>query len=188
VVDLISEAAPPPRRNAPSPEQATKLIQQPAQGESASALARTLGISRVTRAAQIVRSAVAASGLGEPWCVGPDDRSPDAVRVGDRLMVVEVDGDTYETLLTRYAIDDGTATPVESVGTDDGVRTLTAWIRDAGRPMAWTRVKPGQYRSGKYSVGQLDTGEWFAEGPGGVDQVFDRKVQAQAACRRAAVR
>lgn len=140
-----------------------------------------------TRAALIVRSAVAASGLGEPWCVGPDDRSPDAVRVGNRLMVVEVDGDTHETLLTGYAIDDGAATPVEAVGTDDGVRTLTAWIREVGRPTAWTRVQPGLYRSGKYLVGQLDTGEWFAEGPGGVDQVFDTKAQAQAACRRAAV-
>ena len=50
--------------------------------------------------------------------------------------------------------------------------------------MAWKRVKPGLCRSGGYLVGQLDTGEWFAEGPG-VDRCFDYKRDAQAACAAA---
>lgn len=53
--------------------------------------------------------------------------------------------------------------------------------------MVWKRVQPGLYRSGKYLVGHLQTGEWFAEGPG-VDQVFDHKHAAQAACAAAAGR
>jgi hypothetical protein len=146
----------------------------------------------MTRAAQIVRRAIAASGgLGEPWRCGCD-QSPDAVRVGNRLIVVETDCDMYGTpaglgwQITVYAVpDDGGATaPVAVLAEDNGdaVRTLTSLIRQTGRPMTWTRERPGLYRAGEYLVGQLDTsGEWFAEGPG-VDQCFDHKAAAQAAC------
>lgn len=47
--------------------------------------------------------------------------------------------------------------------------------------LAWHREGPGLYRSGPYRVGRLDTGEWFADGPG-VDAVYDTKAQAQVAC------
>lgn len=64
-----------------------------------------------------------------------------------------------------------TATPVEPHPGD----------KESGH---WKRIKPGQYRFGAYLVGQLDTGEWFAEGPG-VDRCFDHKSEAQAACAAA---
>ena len=51
--------------------------------------------------------------------------------------------------------------------------------------MKWTRVRPGLYTSGKYSVGRLvSSGEWFCDGPG-VDGVLPTKTEAQAACQRA---
>ena len=145
----------------------------------------------MTRAAEIVRCAIRASGnLGEPWCCGCD-QWPDAVRVGTRLIVVETDCDTYGRpaalgwLITVYAVpEDGVvAVPVAVLAEDDGdaVRRLTSLIHEVGRPMIWTRERPGLYRSGEYVVGQLDTGEWFAEGPG-VDRCFDHKAEAQAAC------
>ena len=148
----------------------------------------------MTRAAEIVHRAIAASGgLGEPWCCG-GDQWPDAVRVGNRLMVVETDSDTYGTpaclgwSITVYAVPDdgGAAAPVAVLAEDNGdaVRTLASLIRQAGRPLIWRRVRPGLYRAGQYLVGQLDTGEWFAEGPG-VDQCFDHKTVAQEACDRA---
>lgn len=51
--------------------------------------------------------------------------------------------------------------------------------------LRWRRVKPGVYVSGKYQVGLLACGEWFAEGPG-VDAAYPTKGQAQAACVKAA--
>lgn len=146
----------------------------------------------MTLAAQIVRSAVAASGgLGEPWCSDLDQLDTDAVRVSNRLMVVETDRDTYGPSagcgwqITVYAVPDdgGKAAPIAVVGADNGdaVPTLTSVIQKTGRPMTWTRIKPGMYQSGPYLIGRLDTCEWFAEGPG-VDQCFDHKAQAQAAC------
>ncbi|WP_374159715.1 hypothetical protein ACEWX3_13895 [Mycobacterium sp. G7A2] len=139
-------------------------------------------------AADIVRAAIRTSGgLGEPWCSGPDVRQPDAVRVGNRIVVVETDGDNLGWLMTTYAVpDDGDeATAVAAIAGDSGaVRTLTSWLRTTARPMAWKRVRTGLYASGAYVVGHLDTGEWFAEGPG-VDQVFDDKAQAQRACNAA---
>jgi hypothetical protein len=145
----------------------------------------------MTRAADIVHRAIAASGgLGEPWCCG-GDQWPDAVRVGNRLMVVETDSDTYGTpaglgwSITLYVVPDdgGAAAPVAVLAEDNGdaVRTLTSLIRQTGRPLTWTRERPGRYRSGEYLVGQLDTSEWFAEGPG-IDRCFDHKAAAQAAC------
>jgi hypothetical protein len=146
----------------------------------------------MTLAAQIVRSAVAASGgLGEPWCSDLDQLATDAVRVSNRLMVVETDCDTYGPSagrgwqITVYAVPDdgGDAAPIAMVAADNGdaVPTLTSVIQETGRPMTWRRIKPGMYRSGPYLVGRLDTREWFAEGPG-VDRCFDHKAQAQAAC------
>ncbi len=145
----------------------------------------------MTRAAEIVHRAIQASGgLGEPWCCA-GDRWPDAIRVGNRLIVVETDCDTYGTpaalgwLITVYAVPDdgGTAAPVAVLAkdNDDAVPTLTSLIHETGRPMTWTRERPRLYRSGEYLVGQLDTSEWFAEGPG-VDRCFDHKAEAQAAC------
>ena len=61
---------------------------------------------------------------------------------------------------------------------------VDAWLRNAACPMAWRRVEPGLYRCGGYVVGQLDTGEWFADGPV-VDRCFDHKRDAQAACAAA---
>ncbi|MBX7432690.1 hypothetical protein JDV09_11325 [Mycobacterium sp. Y57] len=146
------------------------------------------------RAAEVVREAIAASGTGEPWCVF-DDRLPDAVRAGNRLILVETDTDERGRpaglgwLITVYAVDGGDATPVavHVAETKNAARRgLTSLIRQTGRPvverpLTWTREKPGLYRSGKYLVGHLDTGEWFGEGPG-VDQVYDSKADAQAAC------
>ncbi|WP_099024539.1 hypothetical protein [Mycolicibacterium palauense] len=137
-------------------------------------------------AADIVRAAVRTSGgLGDAWCSGADVRQPDAVRVGSRLVVVETDGDNLGWLMTTYAVsDDGAeATPIAVIAGENpgAVHTLTSWLRTTAGPMAWKRIRPGLYRSGAYFVGQLDTGEWFAEGPG-VDQAFDDKAQAQRAC------
>lgn len=129
-----------------------------------------------------MRSAITASGgLGEPWFLD----GVNAVRVGDWLFEVEVDDLGW--MMTAYRVEDGQAAPVAVLaGEDDGdpVRALSGWLRNAAGPMAWKRVKPGLYRSGGYVVGCLDTGEWFAEGPG-VDQCFDHKHDAQAACAAA---
>lgn len=157
------------------PEKAIKVV----------AAALRLRCANMT-AADIVRSAIRTSGgLGEPWCSGVDVRQPDAVRAGNWIVVVETDGDALGWLMTTYAVSsDGTeATPVAVAAGEDGgaVRTLASWLRRTAGPMAWKRVRPGLYRSGAYLVGQLDTGEWFAEGPG-VDQAFDDKSQAQYAC------
>jgi len=133
------------------------------------------------RSAEIVRDAISASGgLGEPWCL--DDVN--AVRVGNLLLVIDVDDLGW--VMTAYVIDCGEATLVAVLAAenDNPVRALTAWLRAAAGPMAWKRVKPGVYRSGGYLVGQLETGEWFAEGPG-VDRCFDHKHDAQAACAAA---
>ena len=126
----------------------------------------------------IVRDAIRASGgLGEPWSLDGEN----AVRVGDLLFVIEVDDLGW--MLTAYAIAGGEATAVSVLAEQNGnpVRALTDSLRSAAGPMAWTRVKPGLYRCGRYLVGQLDTGEWFADGPG-VDRCFDHKHDAQAAC------
>lgn len=134
-----------------------------------------------TSAAGIVRDAISASGgVGEPWCLD----GVNAVRVGDLLFVIEVDDLGW--MVTAYVIDGGEAAPVAVLAdeNDNPVRALTGWLRNAAGPMAWKRVKPGLYRSGGYLVGQLDTSEWFAEGPG-VDRCFDHKHDAQAACATA---
>lgn len=147
--------------------------------------------ARMTRAAEIVHRAIAASGgLGEPWCCG-GHHWPDSVRVGNWLMVVETDCDTYGAsagsgwVITTYSVPDdgGAAAPVAVLVEDNGdaIRPLASLIRQTGRPQTWRRIRPGLYRAGQYIVGQLDTGEWFAEGPG-VDQCFDHKTAAQAAC------
>lgn len=134
------------------------------------------------RAAEIVSDAISASGgLGEPWCLD----GVNAVRVGDLLFVIEVDDIGW--MLTAYLIDGGEADPVAVLAAESNrnpARALTGWLRNAAGPMAWNRIKPGLYRSGGYFVGQLDTGEWFAEGPG-VDRCFDHKHDAQAACAAA---
>ena len=141
-------------------------------------------------AADIVRAAIRISGgLGDAWCSGVDVRQPDAVRVGNRIVVVETDGDDLGWLMTIYAVSgDDEATPIAVIAGENGaVRTLASWLRTTARPMAWKRVRPGLYGSGAYVVGHLDTGEWFAEGPG-VDQAFDDKAQAQHACDAARAR
>ncbi len=129
------------------------------------------------RAAEIVQRAIVASSLGEPWCSYLDQPVTDAVRVGNRLLVVETD-DGLGWLITAYAVpgDGGEAAPVAALAGDNGDadRTLASLIRETGRPMAWKRVKPGLYRSGDYLVGQLGTGEWFSEGPN-IYQCFDSK-------------
>ena len=133
------------------------------------------------RSAEIVRDAINASGgLGEPWCLD----SVNAVRVGNLMLEIEVDDLGW--VVTAYLINAGEADPVSVLAAENGdpVRALTAWLRAAAGPMDWKRVKPGLYRSGGYLVGQLDTGEWFAEGPG-VDRCFDHKHDAQAACAAA---
>lgn len=141
---------------------------------------------RYMTAADIVRAAIRASGgLGDAWCSGAEVRQPDAVRVGNRIAVIETDGDNLGWLMTTYAVsgDDAEATPIAVIAGEKrgAVRTLTSWLRTTAGPMAWKRVRPGLYMSGAYLVGQLDTGEWFAEGPG-VDQAFDDKARAQRAC------
>lgn len=128
-----------------------------------------------------MRDAISASGgLGEPWCLD----GVNAVRVGNLLLVIEVDDLGW--VLSAYVIEGGEADPVAVLAAENGnpERALTAWLRAAAGPMAWKRVKPGLCRSGGYLVGQLDTGEWFAEGPG-VDRCFDYKRDAQAACAAA---
>jgi hypothetical protein len=133
------------------------------------------------RAADIVLDAIAASGgLGEPWWLD----GMNAVRVGNLL--IDVDADDLGWMMTAYAIDAGEAAPVAVLADDSGnpVRALTGWLRTTAGAMSWTRVRQGLYRSGDYLVGQLDTGEWFAEGPG-VDRCFDHKHDAQAACAAA---
>lgn len=148
--------------------------------------------AHATRPVDIVRQAIGASGgLGETWCIeepGCVDEScradVNAVRVGNLLL--EIETDDLGWMLTAYEIADGEATPVAAVADESGnpVRALAAWLRSAAGPMNWTRVKQGLYRSGGFLVGQLDTGEWFAEGPG-VDRCFDHKHDAQAACAAA---
>ena len=133
------------------------------------------------RPADIVRDAISASGVpGEPWHLD----GMNAVRVGSLLLVIDVDDLGW--MVTAYVIDSGEAEPAEVLAAENGnpVSALTAWLRAAAGPMDWKRVKPGVYRSGGYLVGQLDTGEWFAEGPG-VDRCFDHKTDAQAACAAA---
>jgi len=133
------------------------------------------------RSAEIVRDAIKASGgLGEPWYLD----GVNAARVGNLLFVIDVDDLGW--VVTAYVIDGGEADPVAVLAAENGnpVRALTSWLRAAAGPMPWQRVKPGVYRSGAYLVGQLDTGEWFAEGPG-VDRCFDHKHDAQAACAAA---
>ena len=84
-------------------------------------------------AADIVRAAIRISGgLGDAWCSGADVRRPDAVRVGDRIVVVETDGDDLGWLMTTYAVsgDGAEATPIAVIaGESDAVRTLTSWLR-----------------------------------------------------------
>lgn len=134
-----------------------------------------------TRAADFVHQAIHASGgLGEPWFLD----GMNAVRVGNRLL--EIDSDDLGWMVTAYIIDDGEATAVAVRAAESGnpLRTITEWLRSTAGPMTWTRIKPGMYRSGRYLVGQLETGEWFAEGPG-VDRCFDHKHDAQTACAAA---
>lgn len=50
--------------------------------------------------------------------------------------------------------------------------------------MVWKRKEPGHYVSGQFEVVKTWADEWYAEGPL-VDQVFDTKKAAQAACQRA---
>lgn len=138
-------------------------------------------MDKLSSGAKIVREAISASGgFGEVWRL--DDA--DAVRVGNLLL--EIDADDLGWVMTAYMIDGGEAALVGVQAAENGnpVRALAAWVRDAAGPMAWERVKPGMYRSGSYLVGQLDTDEWFAEGPG-VDRCFDHKHEAQAACAAA---
>jgi hypothetical protein len=138
-------------------------------------------VDKLSSGAEVVREAITASGgLGELWCL--DDA--DAVRVGNLLFVA--DADDLGWMVTAYMIEGGEAAAVAVAAAENGnpVRVLTSWLRAAAGPMAWERVKRGMYRSGRYLVGQLDTGEWFAEGPG-VDRCFDHKHEAQAACAAA---
>lgn len=134
-----------------------------------------------TRAATVVQEAIGANGgLGEPWFL----EGVNAVRVGNLLLEIEIDDLGW--MLTAYEIAGGEATAVAVLADESGnpVRALASWLRNAAGPMAWKRVKQGLYSSGRYLVGQLDTGEWFAEGPG-VDRCFDHKQDAQAACAAA---
>lgn len=130
---------------------------------------------------QGVRDAVNASGgLGEPWCVDGDH----AIRVGNLMLVIEMDDLGW--VVMAYTIDGTEADLFAVVAAENGnpARVVTDWLRAAGGAMSWKRVKPGVYSSGGYLVGRLDTGEWFAEGPG-VDRCFDHKNDAQAACAAA---
>ena len=138
-------------------------------------------LAQPLRPAEIVHAAISASdGIGEPWCLD----GVNAVRVGNVLLVIDVDDLGW--VLTAYVIDGGDADAVAVLAAEnaDPVRALTAWLRATAGPMAWKRVKAGVYRSGGYLVGQLGTGEWFAEGPA-VDRCFDHKHAAQAACAAA---
>lgn len=106
------------------------------------------------------------------------------MRVGN--LFLEIESDDLGWMVTSYVIDGGEAAPVAVLAGEGGdpVRAVAGLLRNAAGPMAWKRVAQGQYRSGDYLVGQLDTGEWFAEGPG-VDRCFDHKHDAQAACAAA---
>ncbi|GFG82384.1 hypothetical protein MPRG_56600 [Mycobacterium paragordonae] len=135
----------------------------------------------ILRSADIVRRAVKASGgLGEPWCVDGDG----AIRVGNLMLVIEMDDLGW--MVMAYTIDGAEADFCSVVAAESGspVRVLIDWLRAAAGTMSWKRIEPGVYGSGLYVVGRLDTGEWFAEGPG-VDQCFDNKNDAQAACAAA---
>jgi hypothetical protein len=135
------------------------------------------------RSLDIVRDAVKASGgLGEPWCVDGDN----AIRVGNLMLVIEMDDLGW--IVMAYAIDGAEADFRAVVAAESGnpVRVVTDWLRAAAGTMSWKRIEPGVYSSGGYLVGRLDTGEWFAEGPG-VDRCFDHKNDAQAACAAARV-
>lgn len=137
--------------------------------------------ARDARAVDIVDEAIRASGgIGEAWSLD----GVAAVRVGNVLL--EVDTDDLGWVLTSYVIDGDEAAPDAVLAGETGnpVRALAGWLRTAGGPMAWKRVGQGLYGSGRYLVGQLSTGEWFAEGPG-VDRCFDHKHDAQAACAAA---
>ena len=145
------------------------------------------------RAAEAVFDAIDLARAGEPWNVD-SERLPDAVRVGKLLIEVEPD-DEGGFSLTSFSVDDGEPVTVRYTHTKrQATGRLIALIRrEAGRqrevqqetpPWRWHRVKPGEYRCGGYVVGQLGTGEWFAEGPG-VDRCFDHKHEAQAACAAA---
>lgn len=137
----------------------------------------------IARSVDIVRDAVKASGgLGEPWSVDGDN----AIRVGNLMLVIEMDDLGW--IVMAYAIDGAEADFRAVVAAESGnpVRVVTDWLRAAAGTMSWKRVKPGVYSSGGYLVGRLDTGEWFAEGPG-VDRCFDHKNDAQAACAAARV-
>ncbi|MFV8318740.1 hypothetical protein [Mycobacterium sp. 23] len=146
-------------------------------------LARQSDPSRAVtcRSVDIVRHAVKASGgLGETWCIDGDD----AIRIGNLMLVIEMDDLGW--IVTAYTIDGAEADLFAVVAAENGnpVRVVTDWLRAAAGTMSWKRVEPGVYSSGGYVVGRLDTGEWFAEGPG-VDQCFDHKNDAQAACAAA---
>lgn len=106
-----------------------------------------------------------------------------AVRVGDVLL--EIDTDDLGWTITAYVIAGAQATAVMVLAGENAnpVRAITGLLRHVAGPMAWERVTPGLYRCGRYLVGQLDTGEWFAEGPG-VDRCFDHKRDAQATSRQ----
>ena len=156
---------------------------------------RPLGAPLI-RSAELIRDAIESCGIGERWHVS-DDRLPDAVRVGNRLIVVENDIDECGRpaglgwLLTVYAVRGDEAVPVALYVTDTKNRArhrLVCLLRQAARPLVWTRKTPGLYAAGRYLVGHIDaTGEWWGEGPG-VDQVYDSKAAAQAACEAAARR
>ena len=156
---------------------------------------RPLGAPLI-RSAELIRDAIESCGIGERWHI-TDDRLPEAVRVGNRLIVVENDIDECGRpaglgwLLTVYAVRGDEAVPVGLYVTETknaARHRLVCLLRQAVRPLVWTRQTPGLYRAGRYLVGHLDaTGEWFAEGPG-VDQVYDSKAAAQSACEAAARR
>jgi len=139
------------------------------------------GRGRTTRSADIVNQAIGASGgLGEPWWL----EGVNAVRVGNRLLEIDI-GD-LGWMVTFYVIENGEATAVGVRSDESGnpLQAITEWLRTTAGPMHWRRIEPGLYRCGGYLVGQLGTGEWFAEGPG-VDRCFDHKRHAQAACAAA---
>lgn len=50
--------------------------------------------------------------------------------------------------------------------------------------LCWRRHRAGVYSSGKYLVERCWGVQWYASGPG-IDQVYDLKAQAQAACAAA---
>ncbi len=134
------------------------------------------------RAAEVVYEAIAATGTGEAWSVY-DDRLPDAVKVGARLILVETDADACGRpadlgwLLTVFAGEEPAAVHVE-LTRNAAFRRLVSLMRKP-RP-AWHRERPGLYRSGPHFVEQTQTGEWYASAS---DCVFDTKAAAQEASR-----